>query len=71
MKNAPRRSEMARLNDLAEQALREAVENVVRTHRRLGLPLVVWRDGKVVEVPPQTLAVRESPGHYSVRKKTP
>lgn len=62
---------MVRLNDLAERALREAVEDVVRTHRRLGLPLVVWRDGKVVEVQPQTLAVRESPGHYSAEKKTP
>ena len=29
-------------------AFREAVEEVIDEHARLGLPLYIWRDGKVV-----------------------
>ena len=32
----------------AEIALKEAVEEVIDEHARLGLPLYIWRDGKVV-----------------------
>ncbi|MCX7424064.1 MAG: hypothetical protein NTW96_00250 [Planctomycetia bacterium] len=31
-----------------EEALNEAVREVVRHHKRMGLPLAVWRDGKTV-----------------------
>jgi hypothetical protein len=34
----------------ALQALREAVWDVIVEHKRLGLPLVVWRDGKVAHI---------------------
>jgi hypothetical protein len=34
----------------ALQALREAVWDVIVDHKRLGLPLVVWRDGKVAHI---------------------
>lgn len=58
----------------AELAMKEAVEDVVKEHRRLGLPLAVWQDGKVVMVPPEpATAVAESPGRYRTkrpRKKT-
>ena len=37
----------------ALQALREAVWDVIQDHKRTGLPLVFWRDGKVVHVPPE------------------
>jgi hypothetical protein len=40
------------LFDRAEMALREAVAEVIQDHRRTGDPLVTWRDGKVVLVPP-------------------
>jgi hypothetical protein len=36
----------------AEMALREAVAEVIEDHRRTGDPLVTWRDGKVVLIPP-------------------
>jgi hypothetical protein len=31
--------------------MREAVWDVIQEHKRLGIPLVLWRDGKVVNVP--------------------
>lgn len=34
----------------AEKAMKEAVAEVVKDHRRRGEPLAVWRNGKVVWV---------------------
>ena len=36
----------------AELALREAVDGVIDEHARLGLPLYIGRDGKVVKLSP-------------------
>jgi hypothetical protein len=33
-----------------DRAIVAAQRRVVETHRKLGLPLVIWRDGKVVKV---------------------
>lgn len=33
----------------AERALRRAAHNVKTQNRALGLPVIVWEDGKVVE----------------------
>jgi hypothetical protein len=41
------------LREEALQALREAVWDVIQEHKRTGLPLVVWRDGKVAHVLPE------------------
>jgi len=35
----------------AERALRRAAHNVKTQNRALGLPVIVWQDGKVVEKP--------------------
>ena len=35
----------------AEQAMREAVYKVVKEHRKTGVPLAIWKNGKVVCVP--------------------
>jgi len=35
----------------AERAMRRAAKNVRAQNRALGLPLIVWRNGKVVEIP--------------------
>ena len=32
-------------------ALKAAVEKVIAEHAKNGLPIYIWRDGKVVEVP--------------------
>jgi hypothetical protein len=37
----------------ALQALRDAVWGVIQEHKRRGRALVVWRDGKVVEISPE------------------
>ncbi|HXE33768.1 MAG TPA: hypothetical protein VN087_07650 [Verrucomicrobiae bacterium] len=36
-------------------ALKEAVQGVIEEHIREALPLYIWRDGKVVAVPPEEL----------------
>jgi hypothetical protein len=36
-------------------AFKEAVEEVIDEHARLGLPLYIWRDGKVVGLSAQEL----------------
>ena len=36
----------------AEMALREAVDEVIEEHARLGLPLYIGRNGKVVKLSP-------------------
>ena len=40
----------------AEMALKAAVEKLIIEHARLGLSIFIWRDGKVVEVPPKELS---------------
>jgi hypothetical protein len=46
------------LEERALMALKAAVENVIEEHAREGLPMYVWRDGKVVAVPAEELRVR-------------
>jgi len=43
------------LEKRAEIAFKEAVEGVIDEHARLGLPLHIWRDGKVVGLTAQEL----------------
>lgn len=41
-------------------ALKAAVEKVIEEHAREGLPLYIWRDGKVVAVPAEELRTHSS-----------
>jgi hypothetical protein len=41
------------LEKRAEMAFREAVDEVIAEHARLGLPLYIGRNGKVVTIPPR------------------
>jgi hypothetical protein len=43
------------LEERAEIALKSAVEKVIMEHARRGLPIYIWRDGRIVEVPPEEL----------------
>jgi hypothetical protein len=43
------------MEERALMALKEAVDEVIEEHIREGLPLYIWRDGKVVAVPPEEL----------------
>jgi hypothetical protein len=40
-----------------DRAIERAGYDVVRRHRQLGVPLVIWRDGRVVEVPPESVPI--------------
>jgi hypothetical protein len=46
------------LQERAAMALKAAVEEVIEEHAREGLPLYIWRDGKVVAVPAEELRTR-------------
>jgi hypothetical protein len=40
------------LEKRAEIAFKIAVAKAIDEHARLGFPIYIWRDGKVVELPP-------------------
>jgi len=40
-----------------DRAMREAVRQALVRHKRLGESIIVWRDGKVVELPPEEIPV--------------
>lgn len=44
-----------------EQAIRQARREAVRQHRMANLPMVVWRDGAIVWIPPDQLPDIEEP----------
>ena len=69
VKKEKRKSDWQMLDD-AEKAMRNAIAKVVEAHRRTGEPLVIWRDGKVVLLPPDQLAVHESPAPYRHRARS-
>jgi monomeric isocitrate dehydrogenase len=48
-------AEVFRLGTPIDEAMNEAVRIVVERHRQSGLPLVVWKDGRVVEISPDAL----------------
>lgn len=53
------------LREKAVGAMKAAVANVIRDHQRTGRPLAVWRNGKVVMLPPNEAAtVHEEGGEY-------
>ena len=43
------------LTQKAEKALKEAVQDVIKENKKAGLPLVVWKNGKVVIIPPSEI----------------
>ena len=46
------------LLERAALAMKAAIEKVIEEHAREGLPLYIWRDGKVVAVPAEELRPR-------------
>ena len=43
------------LQDKAMLALKKAVREVVERHKKTGRPLAVWRNGKLVKIPPSDI----------------
>lgn len=52
-----------------DRALQRAFRQAVLRHRQAGLPLVAWRDGRIVRIPPEEILVPndlgEEPGSGS------
>jgi hypothetical protein len=53
----------------AEEALRKAVAEAIAEHRRNGVPIAIWRDGKVVRIPADQIEIREPEVEYTVSRK--
>ena len=43
--------------DEIEQIFRKAVRHELSIHKRLGNPIAIWKDGKVVIIPPEEIPV--------------
>ena len=69
MKN--RKGKPSLLTYKAEEAFRKAVAEAIAEHRRNGVPIAVWRNGRVVRIPPDQIEVREPQVEYKIspRKK--
>lgn len=48
-----------------DAAMSEAARQAALRHNQLGFPLVTWRDGQVVEIPPDEIVVPDPERHYS------
>ncbi len=55
----------------AHEAFRRAVAEAIAEHRRNGVPIAIWRDGKVVRIPAEQIQVREPEVEYIVSQKKP
>jgi hypothetical protein len=53
----------------AEEALRMAVAEAIAEHRRNGVPIAIWRNGKVVRISADQIEVREPQVEYTVSRK--
>ena len=58
--------------NLAEQAeaielvLQAGVRRALSIHKRLGNPIAIWKDGKVVIVPPEEIVVSPEPTDFEL-----
>ena len=57
------------LQKLAEEALKEAVAEVIAEHKLAGYPLAVWKDGRVVHLSSEEIEIREHPAKYKPSPK--
>ena len=53
----------------AEEALRKAVAEAIAEHRRNGVPIAIWRNGKVVRIPADQIEVREPQVEYTASRR--
>ncbi len=53
----------------AEEALRKAVAAAIAEHRRNGVPIAIWRNGKVVRIHADQIEVRGPQVEYKVSRK--
>ncbi|MGH7856443.1 MAG: hypothetical protein ACREQY_03865 [Candidatus Binatia bacterium] len=53
---------------LVDDALRRAAREALLRHKRAGVPIAVWRNGKVVEIPAAQIKVPAEPSSRSIRR---
>ena len=41
----------------AGKAMKSAVKQVLREHKRMKIPIAIWKDGKVQMIPPEKISV--------------
>ena len=51
------RINFAEQGEAIERILQGAVRETLSMHKRLGNPIAVWKDGKVVIVPPEEIVI--------------
>lgn len=47
--------------DAVDAAMSEAVRHALLTHKRAGIPVASWKDGRVVIIPAEEIPVEETP----------
>jgi hypothetical protein len=52
------------------EAVREAGREARLRPKQMGVPIVVWRDGKVVEIPPEEIVVDLPPAGPQVENRS-
>jgi hypothetical protein len=55
----------------AHEAFRKAVAEAISEHRRRGVPIAIWRNGKVIRIPADQIEVREPQVEYKVSRTKP
>jgi hypothetical protein len=67
MKNRKRKPSL--LAYKAEEAFRKAVAEAIAEHQRNGVPIAIWRNGKVIRIPADQIEVQEPQVEYRVSHK--
>jgi hypothetical protein len=50
-------TELLRDGTVIDRAMRKAVRQALLRHRQAGVPIVEWRDGKIVVTPPEEIVL--------------
>ena len=53
-------SELLADREKINQALAKAVQDALLKHKQAGNPVAIWRDGKVVWIPPEEILAKEN-----------
>lgn len=54
---SPSKLDLVEQADEIERILQKAVQHELLIHKRLGNPVAVWRDGKVIVIPPEEIVL--------------
>jgi hypothetical protein len=52
-----------------EKAMKQAAAKAIAENKRLGIPVAVWQDGKVIHMKPEASGVREPRAPYKISRK--